>query len=82
MISEQKKLLRLRFQIVETFNAWIKLKLPDEVFANLVNECPHLLELVFQELYSADEENLSNAVTSIVELITLSRKRPDFASIL
>lgn len=73
---------KLRFSIIETFYAWIKLKLPDQVFENLVSECQILMELVFQELYSSDEENLTNAVSTIVELISLSSKKKQYQSIL
>lgn len=61
--------------MLETFLAWIKLRLPDEVFQSLVTLCPNLLALVFQQLSSAeDDDNLQIAVNVVVELISLSRK--------
>lgn len=61
--------------MLETFLAWIKLRLPDEVFQSLVSLCPNLLALVFQQLSSAeDDDNLQIAVNVVVELISLSRK--------
>jgi hypothetical protein len=61
--------------LLETFLAWIKLRLPDEVFQSLVTLCPNLLALVFQQLSSAeDDDNLQIAVNVVVELISLSRK--------
>jgi len=61
--------------LLETFLAWIKLRLPDEVFQSLVSLCPNLLALVFQQLSSAeDDDNLQIAVNVVVELISLSRK--------
>lgn len=60
---------------METFQAWIKLRLPDEVFRALPTDCPNLLALVFQQLATSDDDdNLQTAVNVVVELITLSRK--------
>ena len=65
-------MLRLRHRILSTFESWIRLALPDEVFANLVNDCPYLIEMVFEELNSEEEENLTASVNCIIELISVS----------
>ena len=49
--------------------------MPDEVFENLVNDCPSLIEMVFEELKSEEDDNLTTAVDCVVELISLSTKR-------
>lgn len=58
---------------MDTFLAWIRLALPAEVFANLLSENPAMIELVFEQLTSEDEDNLNIAVKTIVELMTVSR---------
>ena len=42
----------------------------------MVSFYPDLLSLVFSELEGKDE-NLENATNCVIELITLSRKKPD-----
>ena len=58
---------------MDTFLAWIKLALPSEVFANLLSENAAMIELIFEQLKSDDEENLNIAVKCIVELMIVSR---------
>jgi hypothetical protein len=59
LVDDVKKASQLKGALMETFLAWIKLRLPDEVFKNLVVECPNLLALVFQQMADAqDDENL------------------------
>ena len=58
---------------MDTFLAWIKLALPNEVFANLLNENQAMIELIFEQLKSDDEENLNIAVKCVVELMIVSR---------
>lgn len=78
---DKTKLLRLRNRILDTFESWIRLALPDEVFENLVNDCPHLIEMLFAELDSEEDDNLTTAVNCIVELISLSQKRDRYGAI-
>ena len=40
----------LKQKLMETFLAWARLQLPDEVFENLVSDDPNLLNLIFAEL--------------------------------
>lgn len=48
---------------------------------NLTTAYPDLLKLVFSELDNRDE-NLENATNCVIELITLSKKKPEkFGSI-
>ena len=58
---------------MDTFLAWIKLALPHEVFANLLTENQAMIELIFEQLKSDDEENLNIAVKCVVELMIVSR---------
>ena len=58
---------------MDTFLAWIKLALPTEVFANLLQENSAMIELIFEQLTSDDDENLNVAVKCIVELMTVGR---------
>lgn len=58
---------------MDTFLAWIRLALPAEVFANLLPENPAMIELIFEQLKSDNEDNLNIAVKCIVELMTVSR---------
>ena len=55
------KLDKLKAKINETFLAWIKLRLPSEVFKTLVANNPNLIALIFSELQSDDNENLEAA---------------------
>ena len=57
---------------MDTFLAWVKLALPNEVFENLLAENGALIELVFAQLNSDDDSNLKVAVDCIVELMTIS----------
>lgn len=52
-----------------TFYSWIKLKLSNEVFLNLPNDYPDLLQMVFGELKSDDLDSLEVASDCIVELL-------------
>lgn len=68
---------------MDTFLSWIKLSLPAEVIENLLAENPAMIELIFEELSSEDDDNLQVAVNCIVELITISRiRRNNFGSFL
>jgi hypothetical protein len=75
------KLETLKQKIMETFLAWARLKLPEEVFQNLVNDDPNLLELVFTELQSDDTDNLEAASSIIIEFLHLSRSKDKYSSI-
>jgi len=75
------KLERLKLKLMETFLAWARLKLPDEVFENLVADNSYLLELVFSELQSDDTENLEAASSIIIEFLHLSRSKEKYSSI-
>ena len=68
--------MRLKSKLVDAFYNWIKLKLPDEVIMNMTTNYPDLLQLVFSELENKDE-NLENATNCVIELISLSRKKPE-----
>ena len=71
----QQKQDVLKHALLETFLAWIKLRLPDEVFNSLVPECPHLMALVFQSLgQSDDHDSLQEASNCVIELIQLSKR--------
>jgi hypothetical protein len=37
------KLTKLKCAIIDAFYCWIKLRLPEDLFANLVTDCPNLL---------------------------------------
>ena len=63
----------LRREIILTFTAWIKLRLPDEVFENLATDCPALLSLVFCEISSEESDNFEAASACAVELLCLAR---------
>jgi len=68
---------------MDTFLAWIRLALPTEVFENLLSENAAMVEMIFEELNSEDDENLQVAVNCIVELMSISRVRKNnFASFL
>ena len=43
---------------MDTFLAWIRLALPTEVFENLLSENAAMVEMIFEELNSEDDENL------------------------
>ena len=58
---------------MDTFYAWIKLALPADVFENLLAENPAMIDMIFEELSSDEDENLQVAVNCIVELLTISR---------
>jgi hypothetical protein len=63
----------LKREIILTFTAWIKLRLPDEIFENLTAECPTLITLVFREIESEDSDNYEAASACAIELLCLSR---------
>jgi hypothetical protein len=44
--------------ITDYLLCWIKLKLPDELFANIVAECPSLMRHVINELANQSSENV------------------------
>ena len=73
----------MKNRLMDTFLSWIKLSLPAEVIENLLAENPAMIELIFEELSSEDDDNLQVAVNCIVELITISRiRRNNFGSFL
>ena len=78
---ESLKMQRLRSKLVDAFYCWIKLRLPDQVFESLTSSCPVLLQLVFAELETNKDENLENATNCVIELISVARKKANFASI-
>lgn len=67
--------------ILDTFESWIRLKLPEELFENLVNDCPSLVAMVFNALHEEDSEDLTVAVNCMIELINVSQKNPKYQSI-
>ena len=58
---------------MDTFLSWIRLSLPTEVYENMLVENAAMVDLIFQQLTSEDEDNLQVAVNCIVELMQLSR---------
>lgn len=66
--------------MIDAFYNWLKIKLPDEIFANMVQSYPDLIQLVFSELESNDE-SLENATNCVIELILLAKKKKEFNSI-
>lgn len=58
---------------MDTFLAWIKLALPAEVFDNLLTENQPLIDLVFQQLGTDDDDNLHIATSVVVELMKNTR---------
>ena len=62
---DQKQENVLKKAIIDTFTAWLKLALPNEVFEALLPENPTLIELVFCEVKSKSDENLSASVSCI-----------------
>jgi hypothetical protein len=47
---------------------------------NITHHYPALLELVFKELES-DDENLENATNCVIEMILLAKRKPEFGSL-
>jgi hypothetical protein len=66
---------------LQTFASWIKLALPEEILANLANDNPNLMELVFEELQSDQDENLEAATEIVIELVKLGRGKEKFKAI-
>lgn len=66
---------------MQTFASWIKLALPEEILANLANDNPNLMELVFEELQSDQDENLEAATEIVIELVKLGRGKEKFKAI-
>ena len=57
--------------------------MPAEVFENLLPENPAMVDLVFQQLGSEDDENVQVAVNCVVELMTIGRvKKNNFGAFL
>lgn len=71
----------LKQKLMETFLAWARLKLPEEVFENLVTDDPNLLNLIFAELQSDDTDNMEAASSIIIEFLKLSRTKENYSSI-
>ena len=67
--------------ILDTFESWIRLALPAEVFENLVQDCPSLVALVFNALHEQDEDDLTTAVNCMLELIKVSHIKNKYQSI-
>ena len=78
---EAYKMQRLRSKLIEAFYFWIKISLPDELFEGLTTNYPALIQLVFTELEQSKDENLENATSCVIELISLTRKKEKFSSI-
>ena len=66
---------------MQTFASWIKLALPEGILANLANDNPNLMELVFEELQSDQDENLEAATEIVIELVKLGRGKEKFKAI-
>lgn len=80
---DQSKVTFLQNRVMDTFLAWIRLALPAEVFENLLPENPAMVDLVFQQLGSEDDENVQVAVNCVVELMTIGRvKKNNFGAFL
>jgi hypothetical protein len=79
--KQSEKITLLKRQIIDTFYCWIKLRLPDKVFANLVSDCPHLFPLIFDELGSESAESVEVATKCIIELLKLSQNIEMYAPI-
>lgn len=71
---------KLKHKLIDAFYNWIKIKLPDSVFANLTQNYPELLQLIFSEL-EGEEESLENATNCVLELIILAKKKKEFEGI-
>ena len=67
--------------ILETFESWIRLALPDELFENLIKDCPSLIAMVFNALHEEDSEDLTTAVNCMIELIIVSQKNGNYQEI-
>ena len=66
--------MKLKNKLIDSFYHWLKIKLPDEIFARLTDDYPDLLKLIFAEL-EADDDNLENATNCVIELILLAKKK-------
>ena len=64
--------------ILDTFESWIRLNLPEEVFENLVQDCPSLVAMVFNALHEEDSEDLKKAVDCMIELINVSQRKSKY----
>lgn len=49
--------LKLKSKLIDCFDNWLKLKLPDEVFVNLTDNYPDILKLVFTELETSEDDD-------------------------
>ena len=80
---EPAKLTFLQNRLMDTFLAWIRLALPAEVFENIMAENRPVVDLVFEQLASGDDENVQVAANCLVELMKSSRlAKNNFASFL
>ncbi len=77
---DEYKLQKLKMKLIDAFYNWIKIKLPDSLFANLTQSYPDLLQLIFAEL-EGEEESLENATNCVIELILLAKKKREFEGI-
>ena len=71
--DDPNKVTFLQNRLMDTFLSWVKLSLPTEVYENMLTENVAMVDLIFQQLTSEDEDNLQVAVNCIVELMQLSR---------
>jgi hypothetical protein len=71
----QVKFENLKEKLLETFLAWIKLSLPEQVFENLVQDNASVLDLVFSALQSDDDDCHDKATEIVIELIKLARQK-------
>jgi hypothetical protein len=78
-LDDYKK-TRLKSKLIDSFYNWLKIKLPDDIFANMTQNYPELIKLVFQEL-EGEDENMENATNCVIELILLAKRKKEFSSI-
>ena len=71
--SDPNKITFLQNRLMDTFLSWVKLSLPKEVFENMLTDNAAMINLIFEQLTSEDEDNVQVAVNCIVELLQLSR---------
>lgn len=78
--EDDYKSQKLKYKLIDAFYHWIKIRLPDQVFANMVENYPEIIKLVFAEL-EGEEESLENATNCVCELILLAKKKSEFSGI-
>lgn len=81
-ISGRSDCQKFKEELLLTILAWIKLRLPNEVFLSIFEECPAWVEFVFNELKMGDEDSSETAAKVIVELVSLARSNQRLSCIL